>query len=331
MSQTLGRLEQVKLRDIWVSEATDFTPWLAREENLTLLGDTIGIDLELEAQEKNIGPFRADILCKDTASGSWVLIENQLEKTDHTHLGQLMTYAAGLKAVTIVWVAARFTEEHRAGLDWLNDITDDRFNFFGLEVELWKISESPVAPKFNVVSKPNDWSKQISKAAHDVDGGGLSETKLLQQEYWTTLRQVLLDRGSVLKPQKPLPQHWTNYALGRSNFGMSASVNTQKNFLRIGVSCYGGDADAHFFLLREEREAIENEIGAKLLWEELPNRKECRIAMVEEGCDPMDKQKWPEQHDWLADRLERLHKVFSVRVKALDASDWESDDVAEEV
>jgi hypothetical protein len=107
---------------------------LAREENLKLLGETIGVDLELEATEKNVGPFRADILCKDTATGHWVLIENQLEPTDHKHLGQLLTYAAGLDAVTIVWLAKEFTDEHRATLDWLNQITDDKFEFFGLEI-----------------------------------------------------------------------------------------------------------------------------------------------------------------------------------------------------
>jgi hypothetical protein len=132
----LGRLERADLREVWLSEAGDFTPWLAREENVALLGDAIGLELEVEAQEKDVGPFRADILCKDTATANWVLVENQLERTDHGHLGQLLTYAAGLQAVTIVWIAQRFTEEHRAALDWLNEITDDRFNFFGLEIEL---------------------------------------------------------------------------------------------------------------------------------------------------------------------------------------------------
>lgn len=101
-SKALGRLQQVDLRTAWISEAGGFTPWLAQEENLCLLGKTIGIDLELEAQERNVGPFRADILCKDTTSNNWVLIENQLDRTDHTHLGQLLTYAAGLDADTIV-------------------------------------------------------------------------------------------------------------------------------------------------------------------------------------------------------------------------------------
>lgn len=109
----LGRLERVDLRDIWATEAQDFTPWLAQQENIQILSDAIGIDLEVEAQEKDVGPFRADILCKDGASESWVLIENQLERTDHGHLGQLLTYASGLHAMTIIWVAERFTEEHR--------------------------------------------------------------------------------------------------------------------------------------------------------------------------------------------------------------------------
>lgn len=131
----LGRLHSVDLREAWASESSDFTPWLAQEENLKLLGETIGIELELESQETEVGPFRADILCKDTATDNWVLIENQLERTDHSHLGQLLTYAAGLNAVTIVWIAQRFTEEHRAALDWLNEHTDGNINLLG-----WKSS-----------------------------------------------------------------------------------------------------------------------------------------------------------------------------------------------
>jgi hypothetical protein len=173
----LGRLEKVGLRDVWKTEAQHFTPWLAKEENLALLGDTIGLDLECEAVEKDVGPFRADILCKDTANDSWVLIENQVERTDHTHLGQLLTYAAGLKTVTIVWIAQRFTDEHRAALDWLNEVTGDEINFFGLEVELWRIGESSIAPKFNIVSKANEWTKGKAGTGHVSGDKDLSDTK----------------------------------------------------------------------------------------------------------------------------------------------------------
>ena len=143
----LGKLEKVDLRTVWTNEAADFTPWLAEEGNLERLADIIGLDLELEATEKSVGPFSADILCKDTVNDQWVLVENQLERTDHRHLGQLLTYAAGLNAVTVVWIAERFTEEHRAALDWLNEITGEGTDFFGLEIELWRIGKSPAAPK----------------------------------------------------------------------------------------------------------------------------------------------------------------------------------------
>lgn len=178
----LGRLQRVDLREAWLGEATYFTPWLAREENLALLGDTIGLELELEATEKNVGPFRADILCKDTATNSYVLIENQLERTDHSHLGQLLTYAAGLKAVTIVWIAAQITEEHRAALDWLNEVTTESVNFFGLEIELWRIGESQRAPKFNVVSQPNDWTEAVR--GNTGPTANPSDSQQLYREYW---------------------------------------------------------------------------------------------------------------------------------------------------
>src|SRR5688572_3350887 len=158
-------MQPVPLREAWESESGDFTPWLAQEENIEQLSEALGLELEVEAQEKDVGPFRADILCKNTVDGTWVLIENQLERTNHGHLGQLLTYAAGLEAVTIVWISQRFTEEHRATLDWLNQITDERFNFFGVEVELFRIGTSPLAPNFKVVSKPNDWSKTVTDAA----------------------------------------------------------------------------------------------------------------------------------------------------------------------
>ena len=129
----LGDIEQVDVREIWEKEDTDFTPWLAKEKNIRKLGLKLGIDLVVIAEEQDVGPFRADILCKDEATEDYVLIENQLEKTDHKHLGQLLTYATGLDAVTIVWIAKEFNDEHRETLDWLNKITDTQYNFFGIK------------------------------------------------------------------------------------------------------------------------------------------------------------------------------------------------------
>ena len=217
-SKNLGRLIKVELRDAWEHEAHDFTPWLAQEDNIALLSDTIGIDLEVEAQEKNVGPFSADILCKDTANDHWVLIENQLERTDHTHLGQLITYAAGLNAVTIVWIADRFTDEHRAALDWMNEITGENLTFFGLEVELWRIGNSIAAPKFNVVSSPNDWTKNFGGKSGTFTPANLSEIRVLQRDYWAYLHKHLEETNSIIRKGKPQPQSWMTYRASAHNW-----------------------------------------------------------------------------------------------------------------
>jgi Domain of unknown function (DUF4268) len=321
----LGRLEQVDLRTIWPNEASGFTPWLAKEENLSLLGDTIGIELELEATEKDVGPFLADVLCKDTATGAWVLIENQLEKTDHLHLGQLLTYAAGLQAVTIVWIARRFTEEHRAALDWLNEITDERFNFFGLETEVWRIGESPPAPKFNVVCKPNDWTKTVAAGAAKAQSQALSDAKQLQLEFWHAFREYVVEHGSFVKPTKPLPQHWMNIALGRSGFKLAAVASLwdsvaesyDSNELRAEVVIETTDSKRHFAALEVQKSAIEAQLGEALTWYNPPDKRMCRIHL-RRSANIRDREKWPEQHDWLMKKLEALHRVFSQRVKQLE-------------
>ncbi|HHJ14718.1 MAG TPA: DUF4268 domain-containing protein [Gammaproteobacteria bacterium] len=319
--QKLARLEVVDLREVWKTEAADFTPWLAQEGNIALLGETIGIDLEVEAQEKNVGPFRADILCKNTLTDDWVLIENQLERTDHVHLGQLLTYAAGLNAVTIVWIADQFTEEHRAALDWLNEITDNSVNFFGLEVELWRIQGSPIAPKFNIVCKPNDWVKNIGRAATQMSQEDLSDTRKMQLDYWKAFRDYVAEHSSTLRPQKPAPQHWTNFAIGRSHFHISALLNTWEKKIGVALQLTGGDAKAHFHLLYRDKEAIEEELGETLEWRENPDKKESGIWLRTDR-DPADVKDWPAQHEWLLEKLEKFHSVFAARVKSLDASQY---------
>jgi hypothetical protein len=211
----LSRLERLELSSVWTHEAVSFTPWLAQEENLAQLGEAIGIELELEAQEKSVGPFRADILCKDADTDEWVLIENQLERTDHKHLGQLLTYAAGLQTVTIIWIAARFTDEHRAALDWLNQITGSTFRFFGVEIELWRIGSSPPAPRFNIVSKPNDFTQSVGAAARVIQADASSPLRLKQMQYWQQLSSMIESRNSLLRPRAARPQHWTTFGVGR--------------------------------------------------------------------------------------------------------------------
>jgi len=329
MTQKLGRLERVDLRQIWATEDRDFTPWLAREEHLELLAETIGMELELEAQEKDVGPFRADILCKSMDDDSWVLIENQIERTDHRHLGQLLTYAAGLQAVTIVWVASKFTEEHRAALDWLNKITDDNFRFFGLEVELWRIDDSPAAPKFNIISQPNNWSKSISQAAQRISQEGVTETKELQYRYWEQLVNFLQDNNSKLRPQNPRPRHWQIFSIGRSGTYISATINTREK-KRIGVELYMPHPEhskTFFHLLMRDKDTIEQEMGTVLEWQELPEKTASRIALYK-SADATDESAWPSQHQWFKETIERFDRVFRQRVKNLNPEEWNNEKVA---
>jgi hypothetical protein len=314
----LGRLERIELRDIWLSEAMGFTPWLARAENITMLGEALGINLEVEAQEKSVGAFRADILCKDTDNDKWVLIENQLERTDHNHLGQLLTYASGLKAVTVVWIAAKFTEEHRSTLDWLNRITDESFRFFGLEVELWKIGDSPAAPKFNVVAKPNDWTQLVANAARAINDAPLSETRILQRDYWAALNKVLDEqKGPVTGNKKPQAQSWMAYPIRRAGIFLGASTNGTKKWVRAELYLTGVLAKSRFAELKMQSADIERELTYSLDWEDLPDGKDCRIAIYLSDADPSEQVEWPRQHQWLAQRLNELHRVFAPRVAAL--------------
>jgi hypothetical protein len=327
----LGRLERVTLREAWLSESADFTPWLAQEENLSLLAETIGIELELESTEKNVGPFRADILCKDTLTDSWVLIENQLERTDHSHLGQLLTYAAGLNTVTIVWIAERFTDEHRAALDWLNEVTDESINFFGLEVELWRIGQSDIAPKFNIVSQPNDWTRIVTASRQEASRE-VTPLKQLQREYWTALRERLIANNSFLRSRTPPPRNWYNFAIGRSKFRLTAYINTQKNKLGVDLAITGPNARAHYQLLLQEKAAIEAEMGHPLTWFIGP--KNFYILIEKAGHDPLNREDWPVQHTWLHQKLEQFYQVLRPRILALNAggiADDDSDDIEPDI
>ena len=320
---SLGSLKKVDVRHIWQTEAQHFTPWLA--QNLDILAETLDMELEIEAQEKNVGPFRADILCRDTLDKSWVLIENQLERTDHLHLGQLLTYASGLKAVTIIWVSTHFTEEHRSALDWLNNITDDQFKFFGLEVELWQIGDSPVAPKFNIVSKPNDWSRSVGQAARQIETGTLTDIKAAQLEFWTQLAEKLKE-NSHIRPQKPMPQHWAVFRIGRSGFHISGLHNTRDKC--IGVELYIDHQNAKDFYnqLYAQKNDIEAEIGHELIWKELPNKSASRIILYLRDVDPMDRSRWDEYQDWLIKYIEAFDRAFRNRIRNLEASNIGGDD-----
>lgn len=318
----LGRLEQIALRTIWTDEAAHFTPWLAKPENLKLLGETLGIELEVESEEVAVGTFWADIVCRDTADDSKVVIENQIEKTNHVHLGQILTYTAGVGAQTIVWVASKFTEEHRAALDWLNEHTTEEISFFGLEVELWKIGDSPAAPKFNIISKPNDWQKTLRQKTSGGEGQ-TSQEKQLQFEFWSAFKPWLEERTS-LRTRKPSYRHWLSVSIGVGGCHISAIAshwNTRDGKwlppeIRVELVLKSASAKDHFAILKSRESEIQSKIGLPLTWHSPAEVKSAKIS-VRRDCDFRERINWPDAFEWLGKYLQLFASTFGPIVRDL--------------
>lgn len=311
----LGRLEAVDLRACWENEATGFTPWLASDTNLGLLGEAVGMDLELAGQEQWVGPFRADILCKNTAmgdEGEWVLIENQLERTDHTHLGQLLTYAAGLHACSIIWIARQFTEEHRAALDWLNEHTTQEIKFFGLEIQLWRIGDSAFAPKFNVICRPNDYSRTVI-ASRDSGGQQVS----FRYAYWTAFLAKLAEAPGTLKLIKPSDANWISFSIGRRGFMINPVINSRDQWIRVELYLAGPLAKSRFQQLQLRQTDIEARLGT-LVWEVMDGKRDCRIAIYKRSSNPKNEDEWSAQHIWIAEKAKAFHVAFAPLIRELE-------------
>ena len=312
----LSKISKVDLRDCWLNEATDFTPWLAKDENIALLADALGLnELEVRAQEEHVGPFRADILCVDPGTDKFVLIENQLELTDHKHLGQILTYAAGLDAVTIIWIAERFTEEHRAAIDWLNSITDKEFNFFGVEIVLIKIGDSAAAPMFNVVAKPNGWSKDVKSSK--ASGEGRSETEIFKFEFWSAFNEYMKNHPSeYFHTQSPSYDHWMNIAIGKGDMHIALLLNTREQ--KVGIQLYlWNDAEKKYFdAIAKYKDEAEKQIGHSLLWRRLDGKKASTIDLYKK-CKLKSASEQEAIFAWFREYTEKFIVFFKPVIKEL--------------
>jgi hypothetical protein len=313
--KSLGKFQKVELRDFWEDEAKDFTPWLSQDENIEILSETIGIDIEIEGKEVSVGNYKADLVGRDISNNKKIIIENQLEKTNHDHLGKIITYASGIEASIVIWICKIITEEHRQALDWLNENTNGDISFFGIEIELWKIDGSNPAPKFNIICRPNEWAK-TAKHSGSPDGKDVSETKSIQLEYWNFLKDYSNQKGTTLNFRTPRAQHWYSMSVGRSKFHISLTVNTMQN--RLGCELYmrGENAKKAFSELKIDKEIIEKEIGTELNWQELPDGQDSRIILYSNG-NIKDKKQWDEISEWFIKYAELFSKSFSDRVKKL--------------
>ena len=303
-SAKIGRLTRVSLREVWKHEALHFTQWLALPENIELLGESVGMDLVNIQTEVGVGQFFVDILAEDE-NGHRVIIENQLEPTNHDHLGKIITYAAGLQGKTMVWIVERAREEHEQAINWLNEHTDQETNFFLLQIEAWKIDDSPPAPRFNTIARPNDWAKVVKQSAA---GSTLSEVKLQQQAFFERVREYGEQHAKHIKRwQKPSPQHWYNISVGSSRAHIAATLNSQRK--QVTAQLYIDNDKELFVRLMARREEIEAKLGQSLDWRELPGKKASRIVATRDG-DFLDEQYAATLVGWLVETADNFARIF---------------------
>lgn len=321
----ISTLESVDVRSVWPDESRDFTPWLAEPENLTRLGEALGLTLEPRGTEQAVGSFSADILCRRLDGGSddesWVVIENQYGRTNHDHLGKLLTYTAGLNARTVVWIAEEFRDEHRAALDLLNASTTREYAYFGIEIELLKIDDSRPAPRFNIVAQPNDWTKTVQAGTGASDE--LSETQEMQLAFWTSFREFMESEDSVACTQ-PAPGAYMRHYVGISGIWILSVFSTfnseQQNFavgeLRVDLEFGSESAQALFDQLSSQKDQIEVEADQEYAWE-APTRGIKRRVSVRRDASVQDRINWPEYQSWLKTEVERMYRVVVPKARQL--------------
>lgn len=290
--QSLGVIERIDdLRTIWPHEAYDFSKWLASDSALALLSDATGIDLVLEERESSVGEFSVDIFATEEGSSRRIIIENQLEHTNHDHLGKIITYAAGKDAEVIVWIVKHARDEHKQAIEWLNQHTDENIGFFLIEIELWKIGDSLPAPNFNIIERPNDWSKIIKTSE------GLSDLKRLYAEFWQSFNEYAFSKkefNSFFSKRKPRPQAWYDLSVGSSLQHIALSVSTQKK--QVSADIYITDDKDLFENYKLYASQISQELGVDVEWRTAS--KACRI-LIKRGFDiKTSSGAWPECFDW---------------------------------
>ncbi len=301
----LGKLQEIDIKTVWQHEQYDFSKWLANEENIQELGNTLNLSLTDVETEKFVGKYRCDILCKDEITGKVVLIENQLEPTDHDHLGKIITYASGLDASVVVWIVSSARQEHASAIEWLNKHTDDDLAFFLIEVHAYKIGNSEPAPQFKIIEQPNDFVKTVKTIAKNST---LNDTEKCRLEFWTRFNEVLEERGKPFNKRKATTDHWYSIAMGSSECQISIDLVNKEHKIRVGV--WVADNKDLFDKFYENREQIEESCGFKLKWNRLDNKKASLACTYIQGLDFEHTENYTELMNKSIDLVLTLKKAF---------------------
>ena len=301
----LGKLQEIDIRKVWQHEQYDFSKWLANEENIQELGDTLNLSLTDVETEKFVGNYRCDILCKDEITGKVVLIENQLEPTNHDHLGKIITYASGLDASVVIWIVSSARQEHSSAIEWLNKHTDNDLSFFLVEVHAYKIGDSDPAPQFKIIEQPNDFVNSVKIISKNSD---ISDSERSRLEFWTQLNEVLEECGKPFNKRKPTTDHWYSVAIGSSDCHISIDLINKNHKIRVGV-WIGNNKDL-FDKFYANKEQIEKLCGFELEWNRLDDKKASFICTYIPGLDFDNTSNYPELMDKSIELVLTIRKAF---------------------
>jgi hypothetical protein len=301
----IGKLTEVDVRDLWKHEQYDFSNWLAKEENIKLLDDEIGLTLMDINKEVYIGSYRCDLVAKDETTGQIVIIENQLEATNHDHLGKIITYAAGLDAKTIIWIVKEAREEHKAAIEWLNNNSSEEIGFFLIELHAYKINDSLPAPMFKVVEKPNNFTKTSKQNYSDKELNRSQNERLM---FWEEFNTVIVAKGKPFSVRKPTTDHWYDVAIGTSEAHLAINLVNKEN--KIVLELYILDNKNLFDHIYEDKEKIENTLQMSFSWERLDGKKASRIKHDVLGLDFSDHSNYPQLMDECIEKILKMRDVF---------------------
>ena len=317
MTPPRAKVEKVPLRSIWDREDTHFTPWLAEPNNIGLVGEAIGMDLAVETTEAFVGSFRVDIVCKDTNSNRTVLVENQLTRTDHKHLGQLVTYAAGYDTAALVWVAETFHEDHKIAIENFNKITRDDIKVFGLEIELLKVGDAPPTPYIKVVAAPWTWTKR-TKSRIQAPTTPKSMREETEAKYWGSFN-TLMAGGCNRRPlgvRKGTRRGWTFVATD-TYLSIGVTADTTYVLVQIQNTRY----PTWFEQLEARKDEIEAALGFPLVWRGRPGESRAYIETERFDIGLNQPANWNRAHQWSMEQLDAMDKVFRPLLQELHA-DW---------
>lgn len=307
MNIKLGELKQIELREVWGHEAIDFTRWLAKEENINKLADELDLEFENVKTEESAGRYSVDILANDVNLKRKVIIENQLEATDHKHLGQILTYASAHDASIIIWIVKDYTEEHKQAIDWFNKHMPEQISFFLVQIQLWKIGNSDPAPKFDIVSQPNYWAKTL-RSASTQEKGNPSELKLLQLKFWQELKDFANTQNTDINfGRTPSPKHWYDISFGTSKANISLTINSRQK--QIGCELYLKNDAKIYERIKADQAEIKSALGDDIVFMDLPDGRAFRIVKFTD-CDLMNESQWNEYFQWLIEQASKFQKGF---------------------